>query len=747
MQLVFKMSVETSSQPPQWMLLLENKQKKQHRLAHEIGAGAPCLKCGSSCPGLDLHFWRKLCRNCKCRKEDHDVTEDDSYLQFEILLNSSDSKTRVRPKKAVLDMKLKNEDVQLIGGSNVLKGGEKKGITFDWVPPNVSSDLAAEYMQQLPANKLPISGSTGAQYRRQQLERQIPLHDLTPNMCHDLSASEIQRLKEYLDNVKHHVVGQARIEKVDLVPLQYTEHGVPHNSKQGQHSQTLKSQPHRLVNLNTAPKPFIPSTNIKTDSSDDLPPPPVPLTDQPLCDLKVPSAFMPHDAFRKTPYKGAYLQTSSINPEHVSIVTQNLNNPSFTRNFPSSVGNKLPTANEHLGIYQRDPIDQNVLHSAELPKHDPVYSSVINAENNNELNKNIYSNEAGNGDSSHVLNISNNNMLSGELEPYLASLDICKVPANEAQSTVVDRLPENKTAPLYSSGQPAEQQYRPRLQDGVFNTSNKIPAFVQHSDTTYNQQPAFSQPLKPSDLQHKFIYQPGFESAPHGYAPIPEPFGHIVEGTDVIRMGGNKEPLKPDVTVSTLPAKILNCHHCLEPVEQGQIVVLAERAGKGIAWHPQCFVCFTCQELLVDLVYFFHKGKVFCGRHYADIMKIPRCFACDELIFVNEYTCAEGQAFHVRHFCCLECDTELGGKQYIPKDDHPVCLDCYHTKYGKKCHTCRTVIAATEQGVCWKHLNWHARDECFCCYHCAKSLLGSKFVIKNEQPFCNKDCVIKHAGI
>lgn len=29
-----------------------------HRLAHEIGAGAPCLTCGDTCPGLDLHFWR-----------------------------------------------------------------------------------------------------------------------------------------------------------------------------------------------------------------------------------------------------------------------------------------------------------------------------------------------------------------------------------------------------------------------------------------------------------------------------------------------------------------------------------------------------------------------------------------------------------------------------------------------------------------------------------------------------------------
>ena len=42
-------------------------------LAHEHGAGAPCRVCGSACPGLDLHFWRKICKACRCRKEDHDV--------------------------------------------------------------------------------------------------------------------------------------------------------------------------------------------------------------------------------------------------------------------------------------------------------------------------------------------------------------------------------------------------------------------------------------------------------------------------------------------------------------------------------------------------------------------------------------------------------------------------------------------------------------------------------------------------
>jgi hypothetical protein len=49
-------------------------------------------------------------------------------------------------------------------------------------------------MQQLPPSKLPISGSDGALYRRQQLEKQVPLHDLDASKCHSLTADEIQGL-------------------------------------------------------------------------------------------------------------------------------------------------------------------------------------------------------------------------------------------------------------------------------------------------------------------------------------------------------------------------------------------------------------------------------------------------------------------------------------------------------------------------------------------------------------------------
>ena len=51
-----------------------------------------------------------------------------------------------------------------------------------------------------------------------------------------------------------------------------------------------------------------------------------------------------------------------------------------------------------------------------------------------------------------------------------------------------------------------------------------------------------------------------------------------------------------------------------------------------VYWHPQCFVCCTCHDLLVDLIYFYNAstGLVYCGRHHAETLK-PRCAACDEV--------------------------------------------------------------------------------------------------------------------
>ncbi len=73
-----------------------------------------------------------------------------------------------------------------------------------------------------------------------------------------------------------------------------------------------------------------------------------------------------------------------------------------------------------------------------------------------------------------------------------------------------------------------------------------------------------------------------------------------------------------------------SCHRCQLPMKKGEPAVYAERAGHDKLWHPACFVCCTCTELLVDMIYFWKKGQLYCGRHYGDSEK-PRCAGCDEV--------------------------------------------------------------------------------------------------------------------
>lgn len=60
------------------------------------------------------------------------------------------------------------------------------------------------------------------------------------------------------------------------------------------------------------------------------------------------------------------------------------------------------------------------------------------------------------------------------------------------------------------------------------------------------------------------------------------------------------------------------------------MAVFASRTGPNVCWHPACLVCAVCKELLVDLIYFYKEGKLYCGRHHAETLK-PRCSACDEV--------------------------------------------------------------------------------------------------------------------
>lgn len=95
------------------------------------------------------------------------------------------------------------------------------------------------------------------------------------------------------------------------------------------------------------------------------------------------------------------------------------------------------------------------------------------------------------------------------------------------------------------------------------------------------------------------------------------------------------------------------CQKAIGPVELG---VIAPKFGDRTMWHPSCFICTTCKELLVDLTYCVHDDLIYCERHYAEQLK-PRCAACDEVSFI--YINVTPHMYSNISFIDLELDTSF----------------------------------------------------------------------------------------
>ncbi|NXD43079.1 PRIC2 protein, partial [Copsychus sechellarum] len=180
------------------------------------------------------------------------------------------------------------------------------------------------------------------------------------------------------------------------------------------------------------------------------------------------------------------------------------------------------------------------------------------------------------------------------------------------------------------------------------------------------------------------------------------------------------------------------CRKCGRRLNKGDPGISASRLGDQF-WHPSCFSCHLCQQQLVDLIYFQQDGRIYCGRHHAELFR-PRCASCDQLIFMEECIEAEGRRWHLEHFCCLECEEPLRGQRYVMRSGRPCCRRCFESRFAEPCQACGDPIGADSEQVTHQGLHWHARAPCLCCSRCRRALRGQPLTCRRGRLFCSDTC-------
>ncbi|CAF1466838.1 unnamed protein product [Rotaria sp. Silwood1] len=181
------------------------------------------------------------------------------------------------------------------------------------------------------------------------------------------------------------------------------------------------------------------------------------------------------------------------------------------------------------------------------------------------------------------------------------------------------------------------------------------------------------------------------------------------------------------------------CHGCLELMDSRSTCIYIKRADCNSIWHPQCFICTKCKQFLVNLIYFYKNGQLYCEQHHAKLYK-RRYTGGDLIIFI--FTCNEykDRGSDMYRFCCSFCKQYLAGERYIERRGQLFCLDCFETTYAEYCDICCEPIGPSQARITYESHQWHATETCFYCYVCLIPLNNSDFLQDYGILFCSNEC-------
>ncbi|KAG9040612.1 hypothetical protein FS837_000410 [Tulasnella sp. UAMH 9824] len=200
----------------------------------------------------------------------------------------------------------------------------------------------------------------------------------------------------------------------------------------------------------------------------------------------------------------------------------------------------------------------------------------------------------------------------------------------------------------------------------------------------------------------------------------------------------------------------LRCAGC-DLLIVGKIVSAMDRR-----WHPACFKCSECSELLEHVSSYEHNGKPYCHLDYHDLFA-PKCYHCktaiadERFITVNDPGLDGGDTryYHELHFFCAECGDPFlhpSASSAAPKGQKPRPHEAHHNDLGYTvyrghayCEACHVRLRMPKCTGCKKSIRdevvealggkWHFH--CFVCKSCKRPFEDPSFFQRGDDPYCD----------
>jgi len=129
-------------------------------------------------------------------------------------------------------------------------------------------------------------------------------------------------------------------------------------------------------------------------------------------------------------------------------------------------------------------------------------------------------------------------------------------------------------------------------------------------------------------------------------------------------------------------------------------------------YHPSCFKCSSCSQVLGE-EYYLNDKKPLCANCH-----LPKCARCGGII-EGDYLKALDQVFHKNCFSCFVCSEPFPTGKYFSEDKKAYCSKHFYERKGIVCVVCKEPL--TEHFIEIEDNKYHLNH--FCCAFCNAQLI------------------------